>query len=274
MKNPVAKESMMKVYFRDLLQPGRKIFGAMIMTPCQEFIEILAWSGFDYVVIDQEHSPATYEQTMHMIRTADSVGLACMIRVPEIGEDPIKKALDMGATGLKIPTVTSVEEAREAVRHAKYPPQGTRGACPYVRANRFGAQDDNRSFYKQENERIFLSMNIEGPQAVKNVRDILAVDGVDAVSVGRMDLSVLLGIPGEVNHPAVKQAVMEVAEAAHKAGKSCGAFIDSGAEDLAQFADAPAMNHFLIPLPEEILYRGYKALREDIRRVLRSADSA
>lgn len=257
----------MKTYFRDLISSGRKIFGAMIAIPCPEFIEILAWSGFDYVVVDNEHSPATYQQSLNLIRTADSVGLACLVRVPEIGEDPIKKALDMGCSGLKIPTVTTVEEAQEVVRHAKYGPDGTRGACPFVRANRFGCNENNRSYYAEENKRIFLSMNIEGPEGVKNIGDIIKVEGVDAVSVGRMDLSVSLGIPGEVDHPKVKEAVLAVADAAHKAGKSCGAFIDDG-ESAAQFADSPGINHFLIPLPEEMLYRGYKKLREDIRRAI------
>lgn len=257
----------MKVYFRDLLNDKKILFGAMIAVPCPEFIEILAWTGFDYVVIDNEHTTTTYEQTLELLRVADSVGLAGMVRVAEIGEDPIKKALDMGATGLKIPTVTTADEAEEVVLHSKYAPEGTRGACPFVRANRYGCNDENRSFYAWENKRIFLSMNIEGLNALNNIDDILKVDGIDAVSVGRMDLSVALGIPGQTHHPEVAQAVLMVADAAYKAGKSCGAMIEK-AEDLKQYKNSPSINHFLVPLAEEIVYRGYKDLREDIKRII------
>ena len=77
----------MKKLFRDLLYSGKKVVGTMLQFPCEEVVEILAYAGYDYVVIDNEHSPATCEQTLRMVRAADSVGLACLIRVPEISED-------------------------------------------------------------------------------------------------------------------------------------------------------------------------------------------
>ena len=258
----------MKKNFRDLLNSGKKVVGTMMHLPCPEIVEILAFSGYDYVVLDTEHSPATYEQTVNMIRAADSAGLACLVRVPVISEDAIKKVLDMGCSGIKVPTVSTVEEAKLVVKHAKYAPLGSRGACPFVRANRYGCNENNKAFYKRENENIVLSLNIEGPEGVKNVAEIIGLEGVDAVSVGRMDLSVALGIPGEVDHPSVKQAVKDVARIAHENGKFAGVFLDR-AEDAAEFKDSPGVNHFLTTIPEEILYAGYKKLREDIRMQLR-----
>lgn len=255
----------MKKNFRDLLRSGDKVVGTILQFYCPEAIEILAFSGYDYVVIDNEHSPATYEQTLNMIRTADSVGLACLIRVPEISEDAIKKAFDMGCSGIKVPTVSNLEEAKLVVEYAKFAPLGKRGACPFVRANRYACRENNKVFYKEENANTVLSLNIEGPEGVKNVEQIIRLDGVDAVSVGRMDLSVALGIPGEVEHPSVKQAVKDVARIAHECGKYAGVFLDR-AEDAAEFKDSPGVNHFLTTIPEEILYAGYKKMREDIRK--------
>ena len=252
----------MRKAFRDLLESKEKYFGTILQFPCPEMIEILAASGSRYVIIDNEHSQATYEQTLTMLRTADSVGLPAMIRLPEISEDAIKKALDMGFSALRLPTVSSAEEVKRLVSYAKFAPEGIRGACPYVRANKYGA-GNKQEFYRKANEELVIAVNIEGPEGIANMESIIRQDGIDIINVGRADLAVALGFPGEITHPKVEKAVRDVANLAYKYKKCSGAFIRAP-EDAASYADCPGITHFLVLPPEELLISEYRKIFEGI----------
>lgn len=245
----------MKKNFRDLLTSGRKFVGTILQYYSPEIIEIIAAAGYDYIIIDNEHSCATYEQTLNMLRTADSVGLPAMIRIPEITEDKIKKALDMGFSAIRIPTVSTVEEAKEIIRFAKFPPEGERGACPFVRANSYGA-GGNKDYYARSNRDLVVAINIEGPEGIKNMEEIIALDGIDIINVGRVDLSVSLGVPGQVTHPMVEKVIRDVSDLCIKYGKCSGTYIERP-EQAADYKDYQGITHFLTKTPESILLDAY-----------------
>ena len=207
------------VTFRDLLEQKRKFIGTYIMFPCDTELEIVEYAGVDFVNIDLEHERLTFTDIMPMIRTCEAVGLATMIRVPGLDEQAIKKALDMGASAIKIPGVETAEQARQAVSFCKYPPDGVRGACPFVRGNQY-ATGDRTACYAKANREVVVSVIIEGIEGVKNMEEIIAVPGIDCVSVGNVDLSVALGVPGQVFHPSVMQAVLDVADIARSTGRA------------------------------------------------------
>jgi 2-keto-3-deoxy-L-rhamnonate aldolase RhmA len=142
-----------------------------------------------------------------------------MIRVRENDTLVIRQALDMGAMGVIVPLVSTAEEARKAVSAAKYPPQGERGFC-FSRMNNYG---DNFSEYLQTaNDDIAVVVMIESKEAIANIDDILAVDGVDGVFIGPYDLSGSYGIPGQTSHKLVQDGCTRVLEACKSAGKAAG----------------------------------------------------
>lgn len=254
----------MKKTFRALLTSGKKFAGTILQFYSPETIEILAAAGYDYVIIDNEHSCATYEQTLTMLRTADSVGIPAMIRIPEINEDKIKKALDMGFSAIRIPTVSTVEQARQIIKYAKFPPIGERGACPFVRANSYGA-GGGKEYYSRANQELVIAVNIEGVDGVRNMEEIIALDGIDIINVGRVDLSVALGVPGQTSHPLVEKAIRDVSDLCIKYGKCSGTYIERP-EQAADYKDCAGITHFLTKTPEVILLEGYRAFHECVMK--------
>ena len=214
----------MRKAFRELLDSGKKFIGAYMMYPCPETVEVMKLAGLDFVILDYEHGCLTSSDMMHMIRAADSVGLAVMIRVPEISEAMIKRSLDMGASAIRIPGIHSAEEARRVVEYAKFPPMGKRGACPHVRFNNYGV-GDRTDCWARANAETVISVSIEDMEGYQHLEEICQVEGVDALNVGNVDLALAMGVPGEVKHPKVKQAMLDVAAMAHKYGKTSHIFI-------------------------------------------------
>lgn len=197
--------------FFELFENGNCPIGTILQLPSEELVEILGYAGMDYIILDMEHCPSSHAKIVSLIRAAEAVGLVPLVRVPcAEDEDSIKKALDAGAAGLLVPNISTPEQAALAVRYSHFAPEGNRGACPYVRANWFGAEDKS-SFYERSNARTFLALLVEGEEGVKNIDNIIRVPGIDAVSIGSVDLAVSLGIPGQVGHPKILETVKNVA---------------------------------------------------------------
>ena len=127
---------MMRQTFRNLLEKGgrgEKFIGAYIMSNDDFVIEVMKMAGFDFVMLDLEHERLTLSEIMPLIYKCEACGMAVAVRVPGVEEEYIKKALDMGATCIKVPGISTVAEAEKVVEWAKFPPYGHRGACPFVR---------------------------------------------------------------------------------------------------------------------------------------------
>jgi len=248
--------------FRDLLFLPRKFVGTILQFPCPEIVEMIKEAGYDYIIIDNEHSYATQEQTLQMLRAAECVGIPAMLRIPHIEENIVKTALDMGFSAIRAPTVSSVEDALCLIQYAKFPPDGKRGACPFVRANRFGGMD-KAAFYEKANRDLVLAVNIEGEEGVRNMEEIIRLDGIDIINVGRVDLSVALGVPGQTNHPLVEQEVRRVSALCVKYGKYSGTYIERP-EQAADYRDCPGITHFLTKTPESVLIDGYRTFFQQV----------
>ena len=246
----------MRTTFRQLLDREGPIFGAFLQVYCPEVVEMMAFSGLQYVILDQEHGQLTDEQVGNLIRAADTVGLATQVRIPEIREDLVKHALDMGAGSLKVPGVNTPEQARELVRLAKYAPLGERGACPYVRANRWGTEDLS-AYYARANEETTLAVIVESPEGIANIEDIIRVEGIDVIGVGKVDLAVALGIPGQTEDPRVMEALEKLSALCAKYGKYCGSSFRDPA-DAERFRGMPGMKYFNAPSLQRVLCPFYK----------------
>ncbi len=212
---------MMQQSFKKLLENEKRIVGMFVNTACPEFLEIAAYTGYKFVIIDNEHGCWDGETNSHLIRAADAAGMVPLVRVSQIDETEIKKALDSGASGVMIPGVSSVADAELALKYSKFAPVGMRGACPYVRANQFSAGDKTKYFDECNKEQVVI-MLVEGKEGLAAFDDIIALEGVNCVFFGPCDLAVSLGHPGEDDHPEVIAAIKDMTARARAKGVYTG----------------------------------------------------
>lgn len=183
--------------------------GMWIQIPHPEIVEIMGYSGYDFVIIDLEHGHFGFEMVENMVRAAESSGTSALVRIPDIDESLIMKVLDTKAAGIIVPAISGREAALRIVSASKYYPEGNRGACPCIRAGRHFVTDWKEYAAKANRDTLVLPL-IESKEGVANYRDIIGVRGVDGFLLGPFDLSVALGVGGDVNHPLVREKFSEI----------------------------------------------------------------
>jgi 4-hydroxy-2-oxoheptanedioate aldolase len=160
-------------------------------------------------MLDTEHSAYDIAGCENLVRAADAAQLPCLVRVSDNEPTPIARVLEYGAQGIVIPHVSSRAEAEAAVSHAHYPPVGVRGAAPTIRAAHYG-QIPWPDYMASASEETMVVLQIEGKEGIENLDAIMAVDGVDVLFVGPFDLSTVLGISGQLDHPLLLDTVGEI----------------------------------------------------------------
>ena len=170
-------------------------------------VEVMALAGFEWLVVDIEHTPIDMETVQTLIITIQANDMKALVRVSKNEEVVIKKVLDMGADGIIVPMVSSKEDAKQAVDYAKYPPVGKRGVGLY-RSTKYGTKFEE--YKKWVAEELVIIAQIEHIDAVNNIDDILSVEGIDGTIIGPYDLSGSMGYPGEFERDDVKVAVQHV----------------------------------------------------------------
>jgi 2-dehydro-3-deoxyglucarate aldolase len=168
--------------------------------------EILANAGFEWLVIDIEHTTVDLSMVQILIVTIQSRGMAALVRVSKNEEVVIKRVLDAGADGIVVPMVCSAADARQAVDYAKYPPIGKRGVG-IARAQRYSTNIDPYKEWVDNN--LVIIAQIEHIDGIRNLEEILNVDGIDGTIIGPYDLSGSLGIPGHFEEPIVADALKQ-----------------------------------------------------------------
>lgn len=184
-------------------------------------MECLSRSGLDYVIIDTEHGYAAEDSVAEYIRAAENGGILPYVRIGDIRRPYVLRMLDIGARGLIVPNIRSVDEVRELVSHAKFPPVGNRGYCP-TRTSVWGADEwskDVFSYMAECNRRSKLFPQCETKEALECIEEIVALEGVDGIFVGPCDLSISLGIPLQFDSPVLQAAIERVLKACKDAGK-------------------------------------------------------
>ncbi len=199
------------------MKSGKPTFGSWITLSHPAVTEIMIQAGFEWLVIDLEHSAISIGEAQVLIQLMDNAGIVPFVRVTSHNPDLIKRVLDAGAKGLIVPQVNSRQEAREIARCATYPPQGTRGVG-LGRASGYGMNFEG--YRKQIQKELILMVQIEHIDAVSCAEDILRTPGVDGYVLGPYDLSGSLGTPGAFYTPAMKKAIQQVNIAARRA-KTC-----------------------------------------------------
>jgi len=206
---------------KELLEKRQVAFGGWVSIGHPDVAEAMANAGFDHLVFDTEHAPLNVETVQVQLQAISGTDVTPIIRVAWNDIVLIKRALDIGAKGLLIPWVNTREDAERAVKSCRYPPAGLRGVGPR-RASRYGL--DWNEYLANANEDLLIVVQIETAEAVKNVEEILSVDGIDAFFVGPNDLSASLGFLGQWHHPEAEEATEKVLRAGKKLGVAGGIY--------------------------------------------------
>lgn len=220
---------MFRVSAKAKLAKQAFLTGPFVETQSPELVEALGIAGFDLAIIDCEHAAFSGEQVGHLIRAATVAGIAPIVRVRENAPGCILEALDLGAVGLHIPQIGTAADAERAVRAVRFGPEGERGFNPFVRAGRYGSLPVSE-LHREALDDTLIVLHIEAEGALGEIDSILAVEGVDVAFLGPYDMSQTLGVPGEVTHPRVLEALRSIVRSAGERGVTVGCFAKSPAE--------------------------------------------
>jgi 2-dehydro-3-deoxyglucarate aldolase/4-hydroxy-2-oxoheptanedioate aldolase len=216
----------------EALRADKKLSCAWVQAASPVTAEILAEAGFDVLLVDMEHGPGDIMVLMAQIQAMKGEKAVPFVRAPWNDFVIVKRILDAGAYGLIIPYVSTKAEAQAAVRAAKYPPDGIRGIAGSTRAAHYG--NNSLEYFDTANRDIFVFVQVETPEAVKNIDDILSVPGVDGIFIGPMDLATTHGYRGKPGTPQMQEIIKGLEAKIKARGKAlatiCADFSDAKAK--------------------------------------------
>ena len=217
---------------------GQPSLGTFVAMGSPLAVESLRYTGLDYVIVDTEHTPAAIESAALQIQAAQGAGLTALARANEISRTAVLRLLDVGAQGVVVPCVETVDQVRELISYAKFTPLGNRGFCP-TRDGGWGYAPEAASipaYMERCNRETLLLPQCETAGCLEHIEEIVAVEGVDGIFIGPFDLSIALGIPGRFDDARHIAAVERVRLACERAGKPCIMFCGSGEAAAGYFA--------------------------------------
>jgi 4-hydroxy-2-oxoheptanedioate aldolase len=205
--------------FKAAIAQGRQQIGIWCMIGDAGHAEALATCGFDWMLIDTEHTAITLPMVQAMLQAAAPYPTHCIVRPGSLDPVEIKRLLDIGAQSLLIPMVNSADEARRAVAATRYAPEGMRGYAGMTRATRFGTVTD---YTRRAADEICVLVQIESVAALAAIEEIAAVPGVDGLFIGPADLAATMGHADATSHPEVQAAVVDAIDRIRRSGKPAG----------------------------------------------------
>lgn len=256
--SPSGEDPVQPNRVKEKLRTGAVVAGIFTLANDPHVTGVIASAGFDFVMYDLEHTSLSFERLEWLVRAADATGIVPLTRVASASKRDILPALEAGVRGIMVPVVETSVDAREAVRHALYYPDGQRGMYYLGYASGYAGLSLAEHF-QSSNRELLLIAQIETERGVANAAEIAAVPGLDCLFVGPADLSQSLGAPGDWEHPRLVEAVERVITVASAAGKTAGflpttpartrAWLQAGARFLAWNQD---MAIFKRALGEEV----------------------
>lgn len=216
---------MRKNALRQALQDGRTVFGTMIQELRSPAVpELMAVAGFDFIFIDMEHGAFSMETVADLIKVARLSNLTPLVRVPDDQYHFIARALDAGAQGIMVPRIERREQVERIVQWSKFPPEGSRG-CSVLKGHADYRPEPEIEFTRHANRENMVILQIERKTAIENIDALLSVPGVDAAVMGPNDLALSLGIPADLNHPALVESTERVVAACQRHGIHSGTHV-------------------------------------------------
>ena len=215
---------MTKNIFKERLIKGESLVGIFASLGSEMAAEVLGSSNIDYTLIDMEHAPNDLRNVVNQMQAVKAAGGECLVRIPVLDHIYVKRLLDAGATTIMFPQINNINDAMNAVKAIKYPPNGIRGIAGATRANNFGREIN---YVEIADEKICVICQIESLEACKNVKDIASTDGVDLLFVGPGDLSADMGFIKNRNAIEVKEMALKVLKDSNECNKPCGIMVSN-----------------------------------------------
>lgn len=219
------------------MNKGQIAFGCQFNSPSSEQIELLGIAGFDFVILDGEHGSFTLGDLEEQSRVAQMSGLTAIGMVPDVEAPTIHSFLERGILGIHGPNITTPEDAQKLADACRYAPNGKR-SLSFSRAAHFGFGPPRPEYMAHANTQIIVIALLEHVDALDNLDAILSVEGINLYGVGPKDLAQSMGIPGQMNHPRVKEFEAKVTDAVHTAGKTMSQEVISAKRASQLFLDA------------------------------------
>jgi 2-dehydro-3-deoxyglucarate aldolase/4-hydroxy-2-oxoheptanedioate aldolase len=219
--------------FKRAITSGKRPVGAWLSSGSPATAEALGFTGFDFLVVDTEHTPVDVPQMADILRAIAGTPAQAIVRPPWNDMVMLKRVLDAGAQSLLLPFVQNEDEAKRAVAFTRYPPAGVRGVAGTHRASRYGTVPN---YVKVAANELCVIVQIETLAALARLEAIAAVDGVDSIFVGPNDLAASMGHVGDMGHGAVQEKVEFAAKECRRLGKPCG-IIGGTPEVVATYLD-------------------------------------
>jgi len=208
---------------KDKIYSGEAVHGCWINLASTVSAEIVGQSGFDWLLLDLEHGAGDVAIMYQQLQVLSGSSSTSIVRIDNLSRPKVQRILDAGASGIMFPQIKTSQEADDAIRMMYYPPRGARGMAKMVRATGFGRHADEYIAGLEKN--LVGVIQIETLNALQNIDDISATEGVDVLFVGPNDLSLALGVFGQLDHALYQKAIRDVARAAKKHGKVTGVLL-------------------------------------------------
>ncbi len=215
-----------KNYIKEKLSVKKPVIGTWSIIPSTIVADILSKSGLDFVIIDREHGPISFETAQEMIIACESNSVSPIMRVGDIIKADIQNALDIGSHGIQIPNVENINDIKKIIQYSKYPPKGDRGFSPFTRAGGYSI-DNAKNLMTKANNNILNIINIESINAYENIENFCKVKEVDIFFIGLFDLSKSLNIPGQIEDKQIINIVKQIVKIADKYNKHVGTITNS-----------------------------------------------
>jgi len=240
------------------IRAKEKIAGTMLRIERNPAIAYLVKQAkLDFYMFDCEHSNYSIETIHDMSLVANALGIATMARVPALSKDYISRMLDSGVTGIMVPMIETADQARLLVRYAKYPPLGDRGYTSTGAHTNYAGGAGHAEIMAEQNRKTIAIAQIETAMALENIDEIAGTDGIDVLLIGPNDLSISLGVPGDLTDPIELEAIRQTADAAHRHGKLFA--MHSGPKLTDLFRDK--IDFVMQGLDLDVLLQGWRGIR-------------
>lgn len=210
------------------IRRGETLIGCWLNLGSSLTAEIVGMAGFDWVLIDLEHGAGTESDVLHQLQALAHTPPAAVVRVESYERQRFHRILDLGAEGIMCPRINNVDEAQKAANAIRYQPEGVRGVARMIRATGFVAT--SQDYLASIKDTLVGIVQVESEQVLNCLDDIASIDGIDVLFVGPSDLSMALGIFGQLDHPRFIDALKTTAAAVRKAGKAAGILMHSPEE--------------------------------------------
>ena len=252
-------------FIKKKLENGEKVLGTWIVIPSVSAVDIICSAGLDFVIIDREHGPISFETAQEMVIACESRSVSPLIRIGSIDEAEILKGLDIGAHGIQIPNIKNVNEVTDIIKFSKFPPIGSRGFSPFTRSGNYSMKNSTK-LINEANQNVLTGINIEGKEAIDNIDKILSVEHLDLIFIGLFDLSKSLGLAGQVNHKKVLDMLELIVKKTIDAGKYPGTIATSD-ENMKKFIELD-LRFILYMVDCEMIQSSYVKIKNEFRRSL------